>query len=171
MPENLSSETKKELRINKNLLIAIPCLIFSVACLICSRTYPNLSASYMLVSASFFPTIVSVLAIIMSVIMLVRAFIKPEYLKPLSEQQKRGYLRGILTILDCYLYILLFKPLGYILSSILCYFILMVIFGNRKWGLMIVMSIALPIVLYLAFFYLLQTNLPAGVLSGLLNQF
>ncbi|MCI7742410.1 MAG: tripartite tricarboxylate transporter TctB family protein [Clostridiales bacterium] len=170
MPEK-TSEEKKGMRINKGILTAIPCLIFSVLCLVASRTYPNLTASYMLVSASFFPTIVSVLAIIMSLIMLIEAIVKPDVRDPLTAQEKKGYLRGLLTILDCLAYLLLFKPLGYILSSILAYFALMVIFGNRRWVLMVIMSIVLPVALYLAFYYLLQTNLPMGVLQYVVDLF
>lgn len=170
MPEAASTE-KKGMRINKGLLTAIPCLVFSILCMVGSRTYPNLSASYMLVSASFFPTIVSGIAIAMSVLMLIKAIVRPEYREPLSAQEKKGLLRGCLTIVDCIVYILLFKPLGYILSSILAYFALMLIFGNRKWLQMIIMAIVLPLILYFAFFYLLQTNLPTGVLQGLVDLF
>lgn len=165
MSENNSVSEKKEIRFNKGLLTAIPCLLFSLVCLYCSRTYPKLSADYMLVSASFFPTIVSIIAIAMSVIMLIAAIIKPERSEPLDEQQKRGLIRGILAILNCILYVLIFKPVGYIISSIICLFFMMLIFGNRKWVTMMIISIVFPILLYLCFFYLLQTNLPMGILS------
>lgn len=167
MSENNSVSKKKEIRFNKGLLTAIPCLLFSLLCLYCSRTYPKLSADYMLVSASFFPTIVSILAIAMSLIMLITAIIKPDISDPLDEQQKKGLLRGLLAILNCLLYTLIFKPVGYIISSIVCLFIMMLIFGNRRWVPMIIISIVLPILLYLGFFYLLQTNLPMGILSFL----
>ena len=107
----------------------------------------------------------------MSVLMVIKAIVKPEYREPLTALEKKGLLRGALTIVDCIAYILLFKPLGYILSSILAYFALMVIFGNRKWLQMVIMAIALPLVLYFAFFYLLQTNLPMGVLQVLVDLF
>lgn len=164
MPEQ-SSQQKAGPRINKGLLTAIPCLIFSVLCLVASRTYPKLSASYMLVSASFFPTIVSCIAIAMSLIMLVKAIVKPEMREPLTPQEKKGLFRGALTIVDCIAYILLFKPLGYILTSVLCYFALMLIFGNRKWLQMIIMAIVLPVVLFFAFTRLLGTTLPLGLLQ------
>lgn len=166
MPEK-SSEQKKGLRINKGLLTAIPCLLFSVLCLVASRTYPKLSASYMLVSASFFPTIVSIIAIAMSLIMLIKAIVKPEIREPLTDLEKKGLLRGLFTIADCFVYILLFKRLGYILTSMICYFALMLIFGNRKWVQMIIMAIVLPLILFFAFTKLLGTNLPLGVLQGL----
>ncbi len=164
MPDNANAG-KQGVRINKGLLTAIPCLIFSVLCMVASRTYPKLTASYMLVSASFFPTIVSGIAIAMSLIMLVKAILKPEFRDPLTAQEKKGLFRGLLTIADCFVYILLFKPLGYILTSTLCYFALMLIFGNRKWLQMVIMAIVLPLLLFFAFTRLLGTNLPLGVLQ------
>lgn len=167
MPESTSSSEKKELRLNKGLITAIVCLAVSLIFLYCSRTYPNLQADFMIVSASLIPTIVSVIAVVMSVIMLIKAIVKPEYTEPLTELQKKGLLRGLLAIADCFVYVLLFEPLGYILSSMLAVFVMMIIFGNRKWWLMAVISVVLPIALYFAFHGLLQTNLPVGVLKFL----
>lgn len=166
MPESNPAE-KKEFRLNKGLLTAIPCLLVSLAALYCSRTYPGLYADYMLVSAAFFPTVVSIVAVICSILMLIKAIVKPEYAEPLTAEQKKGYLRGVLTILDCLIYVLIFKPVGYIISTIAALFALMVIFGNRKWVPMAIISVVLPILLYLAFHYLLQTNLPVGILTFL----
>lgn len=166
MPEANVTEKKKGL--NKGLLTAIPCLILSIVCLVCARTYPKLQADYMLISASFFPTIVSIMMVVMSVIMLIEAIVKPKYAEPLTESQKKGYLRGLLAILNCIFYVLIFKPVGYIISSMIAVFLMMLIFGNRKWKLMIIVSIVLPIVLYLVFFYLMQTALPAGILQFML---
>mgnify|MGYP004619295073 FL=1 len=168
MPEVNSTNEKKARGLNKGLLCAIPCLILSVVCLVCSRTYPKLQADYMQVSASFFPTVVSVMMVAMSVIMLIEAIVKPKYAEPLTPDQKKGYLRGLLAILNIIAYALLFKPLGYIVSSIIAVFLMMLIFGNRKWKIMIPISIILPIILYLVFYYLMQTALPAGILQFML---
>lgn len=167
MPESTPSSEKKGIRINKGLITAIGCLVVSLLFLYCSRTYPNLDADFMIVSAALIPTIVSTIAVVMSVILLIKAIIKPEYTEPLTDQQKRGLLRGLFAILDCFVYVLLFKPLGYILSSMLAVFAMMLIFGNRKWWLMVLISVVLPILLYFAFHGLLQTNLPTGILTFL----
>lgn len=167
MPESTSSSGKKGMRINKGLITAIGCLVVSLVFLYCSRTYPNLDADFMVVSAAMIPTIFSVIAVVMSVLLLVKAIVKPEFTEPLTELQKRGLIRGLLAIADCLVYVLLFKPLGYILSSMLAVFAMMLIFGNRKWWLMVLISVVLPILLYFAFHGLLQTNLPVGILTFL----
>lgn len=172
--QNETTSTPQEgggMRINKGLICAIACLLFSILYLVAARTYPNLSADYMLVSASFFPTVVAVVMIICSVIMLVKAIVKPEIREPLTKKEKTGYLRAILTIIDCIIYSLLFEPLGYIISSALALFALMIIFGNRKWWLMAVVSVVLPILIYLLFYYVMQTNLPAGPLGFMAELF
>ena len=167
MPESTPSSEKKGIRLNKGLITAISCLAVSLVFLYCSRTYPNLQADFLVVSASMVPTLVSVIAVVMSVIMLIGAIVKPEYTEPLTDLQIKGFLRGLLAIVDCFVYVLLFKPLGYILSSMLAVFVMMLIFGNRKWWLMALISVVLPIVLYFAFHGLLQTNLPVGILTFL----
>ncbi len=171
MPEGNAFDEKKGMRLNKGLLCAIPSLIFSLVCLYASITYPNLKTDYMQVSASFFPTVVSVIMAAVSLIMLIEAIVKPDIREPLSDTEKKAYLRGILAIADCIFYVAIFKPVGYIISSILALFAMMVIFGNRKWKAMIITSIAMPIVLYLVFYYALQTNLPAGVLQYVAELF
>ena len=172
--QNETASTQKEgggLRINKGLICAIACLLFSVLYLVAARTYPNLSTDYMLVSAAFFPTVVAIVMIVCSVVMLIKAIVKPEVRAPLSKKEKTAYTRGLLAILDCIVYALLFEPLGYIVSSTLALFVLMIIFGNRKWWLMALVSIVLSVLLYLLFYYVMQTNLPAGVLGYVAELF
>ncbi len=109
--------------------------------------------------------------IVCSVVMLIKAIVKPEVRAPLSKKEKTAYTRGLLAILDCIVYALLFEPLGYIVSSTLALFVLMIIFGNRKWWLMALVSVALSVLLYLLFYYVMQTNLPAGVLGYVAELF
>ena len=164
MSEKNAAGTEKVLRVNKGLLTAIGCLVFSCVCLWASRTYPNLSAPYMNISASFFPTMVSIIMVLLSVVMLIKAFTKPEICE-ISPAQQKAYLRGLLAIVVSLVYVLIFKPVGYILSSIVCLFAMMLVFGNRKWVPMAIISVALPILLYMVFYYVLKTNLPAGLLG------
>lgn len=153
--------------INKSLPTALLCLVVSVAYMICARTYPGLNPAYLDISAAFFPTVVAGIMIVCSVVMLIKAIVKPEIREPLSAEEKKGYLRGILTILTCLIYVLIFKPVGYIVSSMLAVFALMLIFGNRRWKIIIPITIVFPILLYLAFSYGLKIVLPAGILSFL----
>lgn len=161
---------KKPARLNRGLLTAIPCLAASCLCLIASRTYPNLTADYMAVSAAFFPTIVSAIMVAVSLIMLLFAFIKPDIVE-ISDATKRAYIRGLLAILICVIYVAIFKPVGYIVSSVLAVFAMMLVFGNRKWKQMIIISVVFPVLLYLAFYYGLSTNLPSGVLGLIAELF
>ncbi len=165
--ENNSGTQGKKSGINRDLLTAIVCLAISVTYMICARTYPNLNPDYLAISASFFPTLVAAIMILCSISMLIKALIKPKSYEPLTAEQKRGYLRGLLTILVCLLYVMLFKPLGYIPSSMLAVFALMIIFGNRRWPVIIVITVLFPILLYVAFRYGLRIRLPVGILTFL----
>lgn len=165
--ESGNEKQEKRSGINRDLLTAVVCLAVSVTYMICARTYPNLSPSYLAVSAAFFPTIVAAVMIVCSLFMLIKAIIKPKQYEALTPEMKRGYLRGLLTILVSFLYVLAFKPVGYILSSMLAVFALMVIFGNRKWLLMCIITIVFPVLLYVAFRYGLNIKLPVGILTFL----
>ncbi len=152
---------------NRDLLTACICLAVSCLYMYCARTYPNLNPDYLEVSASFFPTLVASVMIICSLSMLVKAIVKPKIYEPITPEKKRGLLRGILTILVCLLYVLAFKPLGYIPSSMLAVFAVMIIFGNRRWPVIIAVTIIFPILLYAAFRYGLKIKLPVGILTFL----
>lgn len=162
-----SAGSKRRLIVNKDFLTALVCLAVSVTYMICARTYPNLSPDYLEVSAAFFPTIVAAAMIVCSVCMLIKAIVNPKHYEPMTSTEKRGYLRGLLTILVCFVYVLIFEPLGYILSSMLAVFTLMIIFGNRRWPVVIAITVVFPIVLYVAFRYGLLIRLPAGILTFL----
>lgn len=163
-------ETEKKARqINVGLLTAIPCLIASCVLLYLTLSYPGLERDYLLVSARFFPRTVCIVMVAASIWLLIDAIIKPKKRDPLDAEEKVGYRRGVLAMICALGYVLLFKPLGYIVSSIVVLFLMMLIFGNRKWNQMIIISIVFPVILYFAFKYGLKTPLPEGILEFLVK--
>lgn len=160
---------KKTRQINTGLLTAIPCLIVSCILLYIACTYPGLERDYLLVSARFFPRTVSIIMVVSSVWLLIDAILKPKKRDPLDAEEKVGYRRGVLAMICALGYVLTFKVLGYIVASIIVLFLMMLIFGNRKWVQMIIISIVFPIILYFAFKYGLKTPLPEGILEFLVK--
>ena len=59
---------------------------------------------------------------------------------------------------------LLFKTLGYVLVSFLVCFAIMVLIGKRKWFQMILISLLVPLFMWLLFYILLKVNIPMGPL-------
>ena len=60
------------------------------------------------------------------------------------------------------LYIVLVRPLGYILSTTLFFFLFMLIYGERKWVRMVVISVCFSVVAYYLFTKVFYVMLPHG---------
>lgn len=61
----------------------------------------------------------------------------------------------------------LLDPLGYLIATPLCMFGLLLTFGARRWWLMAVVSVALPVLIFLLFTEVLGIYLPLGPFEGL----
>lgn len=70
-----------------------------------------------------------------------------------------GELRALLVFGVCVVYMLLFKRIGYLLSTLLCTTLVLVILGDRKWK-HYVSVYAVGGLMYVVFQYLLKINLP-----------
>ena len=73
----------------------------------------------------------------------------------------------IVVILLCIAYVALFKTLGYVLDSFIVCFIIMVLIGKRKWVQMVLISLLVPLCMWLLFYLLLKVNIPMGPLTFL----
>ena len=62
------------------------------------------------------------------------------------------------------LYIVLVRPLGYILFTTLFFFLFMLIYGERKWVRMVVISVCFSVVAYYLFTKVFYVMLPHGSL-------
>ena len=62
------------------------------------------------------------------------------------------------------IYVLLLDPVGFILTTLVCSFLVMLVMGERKWYVLVFMPIALVIILYLVFNLGLRVPLPKGIL-------
>ncbi len=79
----------------------------------------------------------------------------------------RGVQYALITILLCVAYVALFKPLGYVLVSFIICFAIMILIGKRKWVQMLLISLLVPLCMWLLFYLLLKVNIPMGPLTFL----
>ena len=79
----------------------------------------------------------------------------------------RGVLYALFTILLCIAYVMLFKKLGYVLVSFFVCFTIMILIGKRKWLQMVLISLLVPLCMWLLFYLLLKVNIPMGPLTFL----
>lgn len=79
----------------------------------------------------------------------------------------RGVQGALLVIALCVAFVLLFKPLGYVLTGALVAFVIMILIGKRNWVQMALVSLLIPLGMWLIFYKLLSVNIPLGPLSFL----
>ncbi len=85
----------------------------------------------------------------------------------MNEEEKKDFLPIVLTFVLIIGYALIFEPLGFVISSILCMFFQMMILApdaRRKPLSFFIISVAVAIVVYIAFRKGLNLSLPPGLL-------
>ena len=134
--------------------------------------FPEVANTY--VQASTFPRVMIVGVVIFSVILLFKlmgtmkegdpAAVEVGTLNPLKD---KGLAAAYFVILLCVLFAALFKSCGYILCAMVLSMIIMFLIGKRNWVQMILVSILVPLLMWLVFYKMLSVNIPMGVLQPL----
>ena len=151
--------------------IALILCMFSVFIFLTSYTIPLMVAVEKggVVNARFFPRLVSFILVILSLIMVAENYFqKPSQNETDSAQaetkssDKQGVFRLFGVGIICLFYFVLFERLGYLISSGLFMFGLLLILGNRKWYVVLSLTILAPLTVYILFKILLESPLPEG---------
>ena len=129
------------------------------------------------VQPSTFPRIMIIGMAVFTVILLIQSLIKLGNMKaddPLAEKAEtmnlfrdKGVLAALVVILLCVGYVYLFKSLGYVVVSFLLCAIIMWMIGLRSPVKLILISLLVPLGLWLIFYKMLQVNIPMGWLQFL----
>ncbi len=153
-------------------------LIFSalgVWALIQTYSFQEVKNTY--VQAAVFPQIMCVGMLIFAVILLIQSIIKLMTMDendPLAEPaasinfiKDKGVLAALFVMLLCALFVVFFKPLGYVVCGAVLCFVIMVLIGKRNWLQMVLVSILVPLGMWLVFYKVLTVNIPMGPLQFL----
>ena len=129
------------------------------------------------VQPSTFPRIMIIGMAVFTVILLIQSLIKLSSMKaddPLAEKAEtmnlfrdKGVLAALVVILLCVGYVYLFKSLGYVVVSFLLCAISMWMIGLRSPVKLILISLLVPLGMWLIFYKMLQVNIPMGWLQFL----
>jgi hypothetical protein len=129
------------------------------------------------VQPSTFPRIMIIGMGVFTVILLVQSLIKLSSMKaddPLAEKAEtmnlfrdKGVLAALFVILLCIGYVFFFKSLGYVVVSFLLCGIIMWLIGLRNPVKLILISLLVPLGMWLIFYKMLQVNIPMGWLQFL----
>ena len=149
-----------------NLIGSIIFLVVGIWAYIKTLSFPTVRGSY--VQPAAFSQIMLVGMLFFSVVLLIQSIWNLTHLKqdsPAAEKaaslnvlKDRGVQYALISILLCVAYVLLFKTLGYVLVSFLVCFAIMVLIGKRKWFQMILISLLVPLFMWLLFYILLKVN-------------
>ena len=166
------------LQLYQNIVIGVIVIAFSVAMLINSATIRvDKFSSSPVDNAAFLPRLIFGILIVIGIVLVIMGIqdIKPNRKKLLEgealEKASKETLRSLGALLMLAAYILCFKPVGFIISSIV-YLIAMMYYmtkkEDRKPILFIIISVAMTLIVYFCFKQFLYIYLPAGILKGVL---
>ena len=131
------------------------------------------------VQPASFPQIMCIGMMVFTVILLVQSLIslKKMDVDDLNMQEaasinifkNKGVQAGLFVIVLCIAYAALFKVLGYVLASAIVAAIIMWLIGKRDVKQILLVSVLVPLLMWLVFYKLLTVNIPMGVLEPLKN--
>lgn len=157
-----------------NLVASILFIVFGAWALMQTYGFQEVKNTY--VQPALFPQIMTVGLLIFSIILFVQSVIKLTTMKetdPLAEKaatidpRDRGVLAALAVIVLCVFFVAAFKALGYVLASAVISAAIMVLIGKRNWLQIVLVSILVPLVMWLIFYKVLTVNIPMGVLQPL----
>lgn len=113
------------------------------------------------VSPRFLPEMVCMLLLFCAVCLFIGGYRKRNNVNQktysISPTESKLVLKSLLLIV---LYIVSFDLFGYMIPTIAALAILMITYGQRNWKLIVLISLGLPVLIYLAFTQLLKMPLP-----------
>lgn len=159
-----------------NLVISILLLIFEVWAYLQARGFRQVKGAY--VQAATFPIIMVLGMMIFTVVLLIQSIIKvwvgmkptdfdAEPAPTLNPLKNRGVAAAFFVIALCVVYTLLFDKLGYVLDSAIISAVIMWLIGKRKPLTVVLVSVLVPLVMWIVFYKFLSVNIPMGVLQPL----
>ena len=160
-----------------NLIGSLIFIAVGVWALIQTYSFQEVKNTY--VQAAVFPQIMCVGMLIFAVILLIQSIIKLMTMDendPLAEPaasinfiKDKGVLAALFVMPLCALFVVFFKPLGYVVCGAVLCFVIMVLIGKRNWLQMVLVSILVPLGMWLVFYKVLTVNIPMGPLQFLRN--
>ena len=129
------------------------------------------------VQPATFPQVMCIGMMVFTIILLVQSLISLKKMDPddpniqpaasINVLKNKGVQAGLFVIVLCVLYVALFKTLGYALVSAIVAAIIMWLIGKRDVRQILLVSVLVPLAMWLVFYKLLTVNIPMGILEPL----
>ena len=156
-----------------NLIASLVFLGIGIWAYVQTLSFRTVKGSY--VQVATFPQVMLAGMMALSVILLIQSVWGLTHLRPgsraaekaasLNFVRDRGVLFALITMILCAAFVAWFKTLGYVLDSIVVCFAIMVLIGKRNWVQMVLVSVLVPLCMWLLFYLLLKVNIPMGPLT------
>jgi putative tricarboxylic transport membrane protein len=157
---------------NRELLIGILLTLIGLVFLVVLIPYGIVEpkrVKYAAMSPSFYPRLVGIAFLLMSLAISVRAFMgKTRDQDPDDDLRQDATIRIVFVFLVLALMSLAFKILGFVLTATMAMAVLMWFAGERRYWLIGILSIVVPLGLYFFFVKVALIPIPAGILKSLL---
>ena len=158
---------------SENIIAGILCCL-SVFVFFASNSIPLMVAveKSQVVNARFFPKLMSIVMFGLSIYMVIEGRllrrVAVEAGKPEEGQappaDRWGYMRIFGVVVMSVIFYFIMEPLGFLVSGGLFVFGTLFALGNRKWYVLLSMSVSAPLIVYLLFKTVLGAYLPTGIL-------
>ncbi|GAK55625.1 hypothetical protein U27_02459 [Candidatus Vecturithrix granuli] len=120
-----------------------------------------------LLGPGFFPKFLAGALIFLGILLFLRTVFVAEFLAefPVIDLEAQGVVKIVMVILVSVIYLTTIEPVGFLITTPLLMFILMMILKHGDLGTKIAFSLIFPIVAWIAFKIFLKIPLPWGVLN------
>ena len=129
------------------------------------------------VQPATFPQVMCIGMMVFTIILLIQSLISLKKMDPddqntqpaasINVLKNKGVQAGLFVIVLCILYVALFKTLGYVLASAIIAAVIMWLIGKRDVRQILLVSVLVPLAMWLVFYKLLTVNIPMGILEPL----
>lgn len=142
----------------RNICVAAFYVLFAVIGLVYTLSWKHQSTTG--VNPNVWPAFWFIIIIIAALAYLLTLILKKED-TPVSESSKFHFKKSLPTIVWTGLYIFAFQRLGFVLSTMLYLPLEMILFGEKNWKPILLISLLLPICMYFLFTKVFSIYLPS----------
>lgn len=158
---------------NKNIISGMVVLVFSITYTILAFLLPPPASGSVVIGPSVFPEAIGILLIVLAIILIISGLIEARQNKAkldkeeAAQEEKEPQDKKKVLILSLILfgYMVLFVPLGYLISTVLFILSITMYLDRKHWIRNVIYSLAFPIIVYFVFDRLLLVYLPLGPLG------
>ena len=166
---------KTQTKAFSNLVASVILLVFEIWAYVQTLDFKVIKKAA--VQPATFPQVMCIGMMVFTVILLVQSLISLKKMDPddpniqpaasINVLKNKGVQAGLFVIVLCILYVALFKTLGYVLASAIIAAVIMWLIGKRDVKQILLVSVLVPLAMWLVFYKLLTVNIPMGILEPL----